>query len=212
MPHHVTQRGNRQADVFIEDADRHKYLSLLAKSAERHGVAIWAYCLMSNHVHFVAVPASAESLGRGFHDTHQAYAAWLNRKTRQNGHLWQGRFFSSVLDPPHLWAAVRYVERNPVRAGVAETPEEYEWSSAGCHCGLRSDSLLSQVEMPWPVPDWSAYLRDEPDEETAVIRQRTRTGRPCGSPAFVQTLESTLGRSLTPHKRGPKPGRRTRDE
>jgi len=205
LPHHVTQRGNRRADVFFDKPDRRRYLSLLAAYAERHGVAIWAYCLMSNHVHFVAVPAEGESLGRTYRDTHQAYAAWLNRKMGQSGHLWQGRFFSCVLDDPHLWAAARYVERNPVRAGLVTRAEDWPWSSAAAHCGRREDPLLSPIEMPWPVPDWSAYLRDEDEAETTAIRRQTCTGRPWGGDGFIKTLESSLGRILHPRKRGPKP-------
>jgi len=153
----------------------------------------------------VAVPELADSLGWALRDAHQAYASWLNRKMRQSGHLWQGRFYSSVLDDEHLWAAVRYVERNPVRAGLVARAEQWPWSSAAAHCGLRNDPVLSPVEMPWPVPDWSAYLRDEDDEAVAVIRRQTRTGRPCGSAPFIQHLECLLGRVLHPRKRGPKP-------
>ena len=116
-PHHVTQRGNRRADVFGGDDDRRRYLSVLSKYAGAYGLEVWAYCLMTNHVHFVAVPKTADALGRTFRDTHQAYASWLNRKTRETGHLWQGRFHSTVVDDPHLWAAVRYVERNPGSCG-----------------------------------------------------------------------------------------------
>ena len=205
LPHHVTQRGNRRADVFFDDADRRRYLFLLGQYAERHGLAIWAYCLMTNHVHFVAVPAAAESLGRAFRDAHQAYASWLNRKMRESGHLWQGRFFSCVLDDPHVWACVRYVERNPVRAGLVARAEDWPWSSAAAHCGLCADGLLRPVQMPWPVPDWPAYLREEDDGVVAAIRRQTTTGRPCGSRLFVEHLESALGRLLRPRKRGPKP-------
>ena len=205
LPHHVSQRGNRQADVFFDRHDRKRYLSLLEKYGQRHGVAIWAYCLMTNHVHFVAVPAAAESLGRTFRDAHQAYASWLNRKMGESGHLWQGRFFSCVLDDRHLWAAVRYVERNPVRAGLVARAEDWPWSSAGAHCGLRDDPLLSPIQMPWPVPDWSAYLRDEDEADTAAIRRQTRTGRPWGPDGFIKTLELSLGRILHPRKRGRKP-------
>ena len=204
-PHHVTQRGNRRADVFGGADDRRRYLSLLSKYAGAYGLDVWAYCLMTNHVHFVAVPKPADALGRTFRDTHQAYASWLNRKTGESGHLWQGRFHSTVLDDPYLWAAVRYVERNPVRAGMVSRAEHWPWSSAAAHCGLRGDALLSKIQMPWPVPDWSGYLRDESEEDVAAIRGRTRTGRPCGSDSFVKQLEPLLGRILRPRKRGPKP-------
>ena len=205
LPHHVTQRGNRRADVFFDDDDRRRYLFLLGQYAERHGLAIWAYCLMTNHVHFVAVPSGESSLGRAFRYTHQAYAAWLNRKRRESGHLWQGRTFSCVLDDPHTWACVRYVERNPVRAGLVDRAEDWPWSSAAAHCGLGGNRLLSPVEMPWPVPDWSVYLADEEAADVATIRRRTTTGRPCGSQPFIERLESALSRCLRPKKRGPKP-------
>ena len=205
IPHHVTQRGNRREEVFLADADRTRYLSLLHHYSARHGLRIWAYCLMPNHVHFVAVPTTEASLGLAFRDTHQAYATWLNRKTGQNGHLWQGRFFSCALDEGHLWAALRYVERNPVHAGLVRNAWEYAWSSAVAHCGLREDPLLSPVEMPWPVADWHEYLRGEDEQATAAIRRQTMTGRPCGGDSFVRSLELALGRDLRPAKRGPKP-------
>jgi len=204
MPHHVTQRGNRRMEVRLDDQDRNHYLSLVAKYAQRDELAIWAYCLMANHVHFVVVPASAGSLGRTFRDAHRRHAVWMNRKLRQMGHLWQGRFYSSVLDDAHLWVAVRYVERNPVRAGLVERAGDWPWSSAAAHCGWRTDALLSPVEMPWPVPDWSAYLREEEEVDVTEIRDRTAAGKPCGSHSFVEQLESALGRILQPRKRGPK--------
>jgi putative transposase len=207
MPHHVTQRGNRRVNVFFDPQDRLKYLSLLERYAGRDGTRIWAYCLMDNHVHFVVVPSSADSLGLTFRETHRAYAAWLNEKVGETGHLWQGRFYSCALDDAHLWVAVRYVERNPVRAALVQQANDWPWSSAAAHCGQRPDKLLSPIEMPWPVPNWRAYLSEQPEEEVATIRQRTRTGRPCGLPAFVERLEQVLGRVLRLGKRGPKPKR-----
>lgn len=180
MPHHITQRGNRRADVFLSDADRVRYLALTAQYSARYSLAVWAYCLMSNHVHFVAVPSTAESLGCTLRDTHQVYAAWFNQRSGESGHLWQGRFYSCALDDAHLWAAVRYVERNPVRAGLVHRAEDWPWSSAASHCGLRSDGLLAPINMPWPVTDWREYLRDEDEIAAAFIRKQTASGRPCG--------------------------------
>jgi len=205
MPHHVTQRGNRRANVFFEDGDRRRYLLLLEDYARKYGLAVWAYCLMSNHVHFVAVPASEDALGRSFRDSHQAYSSWLNRRLGESGHLWQGRFFSSVLDDAHLWACVRYVERNPVRAGLVARAEDWPWSSAAAHCGRRTDPLLSPIQMPWPVPDWTDYLRTEDERMVEAIRRQTMTGRPSGSDSFVARLEGLIGRILHPQKRGRKP-------
>jgi len=206
MPHHVMHSGNRGADVFFDDQDRRQYLALLGRYARRHALAIWAYCLMPDHVHFVAVPAGAESLGHTFRDTHRAYATWLNRKTRERGHLWQGRFGSCVLDDEHLWVCVRYVERNPVRAGLVDRAQDWPWSSAAAHCGLKSDPLLSRIRMADPAAGWETYLRQQdPEHLVGAIRRNTRTGRPCGRPGFTTHLESVLSRRLAPQKPGRKP-------
>ena len=205
--HHVTQRGNRREPVFFEDADRQEYLMLLMDYRGKYGLDVWAYCLMTNHVHFVAVPRAADSLARTMRDTHQAYSSWLNRRLGQSGHVWQGRFYSTALDESHLWAAVAYVERNPVRAGLVERAEEYPWSSAAARCGRRQDPLLAS---DWPrggkVTDWSAWLAGEPPaKQIDAIRGRTMTGRPCGEASFIERLEGLLGRALKPRKAGRKP-------
>ncbi len=210
FPHHITQRGNRRADVFETDADRKAYLRFLKKYAEKRGLDIWAYCLMTNHIHLVAVPKTEEALGFAMRDTHTVYAMYFNSRTQLSGHLWQGRFYSTPLDENHLWAAVRYVEMNPVRAGMVERAEEHPWSSAVAHCGLCEDSVLS-AEFPPPglVRDWSAWLRSGAEDDAAydTIRKQTRTGRPCGSPKFLDQLENLLGRVLRPKK----PGRPKKD-
>ena len=208
FPHHITQRGNRRADVFLSDADRQAYLGFVGKYAERHGLAVWAYCLMSNHVHLIAVPMREEYLGQALRDAHTVYAMRFNTGTGTTGHVWQGRFYSCPLDETHLWAAVRYVERNPVRAGLVARAEQYPWSSARAHCGLAKDTLLSgEFPPPGVVDDWAAWLTHE-DDAAAVdrIRQQTNTGRPCGSVAFVERLEGLVGRLLRPGRRGRKAG------
>lgn len=209
FPHHVTQRGNRGMDVFESDADREVYLALLAKYAARHGVSVWAYCLMTNHIHLIVVPQREDSLGLALRDAHTVYAMHFNGRTGMRGHVWQGRFYSTPLDERHLWAATRYVERNPVRARMAERAESYRWSSAAPHCGLRTDSLLS-LDFPPPgvVQDWSSWL-SAPEDEAAIatIRRNTHTGRPCGSDTFLQHLQHLLNRTLGPQKRGRKPKR-----
>ena len=100
--HHITQRGNRRADVFEDDGDRDAYLGYLRKYADRHGLTIWAYCLMTNHVHLVGVPEREESLGLTLRDAHTVYAMHFNGRTQETGHVWQGRFFSCPLDESHL--------------------------------------------------------------------------------------------------------------
>lgn len=208
VPHHVTQRGNRQADVFLSAEDYGAYVAILGAAARRRGMDIWAYCLMANHVHLVVVPQTPMALAYALRDAHTLYALRLNRQLGTSGHVWQGRFFSSVLDETHLWAAVRYVERNPVRLGSVACAEEYAWSSAAAHCGLRHDPLLSPgFPPPGVVANWADWLCSEEPGTSETIRRQTHTGRPCGPTRFVKTLEGLLGRQIRPRKRGPRPAR-----
>jgi putative transposase len=208
VPHHVTQRGNRREPVFFRDDDRVLYLDWLAAYGRRHGVDILAYCLMDNHVHLVGVPAREDSLERALRPLHMRDAQAVNRRHGWSGHLWQGRFFPSPLDEAHLWAAVRYVERNPVRAGIVSRAEDYPWSSAAGHCGLRHDPVVS-ASTAWEgvfagVSDWSAWL-SEPDQTAALrrLRHHARKNLPCGSEIFIERLEAIAGRPL----RAKPPGR-----
>jgi putative transposase len=201
VPHHITQRGNRCEDIFFTDEDREAYLSWLKEYCEKFSVEILAYCLMTNHVHLVAVPASDDGLQRVLKPLHMRYAQRINHARGWKGHLWQGRFFSSPLDEAYLWAAVRYVERNPVRAGMARRAEDYRWSSAAAHCGKRLDGLLnpeSDLSKTFSdIEDWSAWLAEGDEaEELQMLRRNVEKGLPCGSEGFVQKLGRRVGRLL----------------
>ena len=204
QPHHVTQRGNRRQDVFHSDADRQRYLALLAHYSLKHGLAIQAYCLMDNHIHLIVVPRQAGSLAATLKPVHLRYAQEFNRRMGVGGVLWQGRFFSCPLDEEHFWAAVRYVERNPVRGGMVRRAQEWSWSSAAAHCGQRPDVLLSELPVrPAWLQDWSAWLATpEPEQTVNRLRLSTRTGRPVGTSDFLDRLERLLGRILRPQKGG----------
>jgi putative transposase len=199
IPYHVTQRGNRREDIFFEDENRKKYLEWLLEYSDKHGLKIWAYCLMTNHVHFIVVPHNnRDTLERVMRPLHMRYAQYINNKKRWSGHLWQGRYFSSALDENYLWTAIRYVERNPVRAGLAEISEDYLWSSAAGHCGRKKDEILStDLPMSLEIEDWSVWLK-EPDkgENIDILRRNTQKGLPCGSDSFVTKLERILNRHL----------------
>ncbi len=206
LPHHITQRGNRRAEVFFTPQDREVYLGLVRKYLDRYGLQVYAYCLMTNHIHLVAVPISEAALSRTLRDTHGAYASYLNRRDGSSGHLWQGRFFSSVLDEAHLWAAVRYVERNPVRAGLVAEAAEYPWSSAAAHVWGTPDPLLSgEFPPPGVITNWGDWLQDEEEPVITHLRRQTHTGRPCGGEGFLKALEQLLARPVRPQKRGRKP-------
>ena len=201
VPHHITQRGNRREDVFFTDSDRVQYLSWLAEYCKKHDVDILAYCLMTNHIHLVAVPNSDDGLHRVLKPLHMRYAQHINRKKGWKGHLWQGRFFSSPLDDEYLWAAICYVERNPVRAKMVSRAEDYQWSSAAAHCGKGNDSILSMksewIERKKSVSDWSAWLgAEDDDQQIEKLRINSEKGLPCGSDEFVGRLGEMVGRVL----------------
>ena len=201
LPHHVTQRGNRRERVFFGDEDRRTYLAWLKEYCDAHGVAVLGYCLMPNHVHLVAVPAAEDGLERALKPLHMRHAQRVNRARGWHGHLWQGRFFSSPLDEEYMWAALRYVERNPVRAKMVRRAENYRWSSAGAHCGLREDPLLTTArtwrERLSAVKDWSAWLAEGDEaEELATLRRNVDKGLPCGAESFLDRLEKLAGRPL----------------
>jgi putative transposase len=206
VPHHVVQRGNRRQPVFFSTADYKAYLRLMATWCGQERVEIWAYCLMPNHVHLVAVPDTEQGLARAVGEAHRRYTVRVNQRENWRGYLWQGRFSSCPLDEQYLLAAVRYVELNPVRAGLAERPWQYCWSSAAAHLRGRDDTLVKVKPMLSRVEDWREYLSSEQDStDMELIRRHTRNGRPLGNSDFVESLEARTGRTLAPRKRGPKP-------
>ena len=133
IPYHVTQRGTNRQQVFFGIADRKLYLQLIRENLAEAGVRILAYCLMTNHVHFIAVPGREDSLAVLFGRAHGRYSQALNIRRGRCGHLWQARFHSCPMSGAHLQVGLRYVEANPCRAGLVERPEQYRWSSAAAH-------------------------------------------------------------------------------
>ena len=202
VAHHVTQRGNNGQDVFFVDDDRRTYLSLLREEARRYGVGLLAYCLMTNHVHLVAMPDTAEALAKGVGRTHFRYTQYVNRLHGRSGHLWQNRFYSCAMQRRHLIEAVRYVECNAVRAKLARLPWKYPWSSAAAHVtGEDSLGLLDMATWHAEISpeDWREQLRGGGSTDgEAALRTRTRTGRPLGTDRFVAKLEVALRRRLHP--------------
>jgi len=201
IPHHITQRGNRRETVFFTDEDRTVYLDWMKEYGDKHHVEILAYCLMTNHIHLVAVPETEHGLQRMLKPLHMRYAQRVNRVRGWKGHVWQGRFFSSPLDDVYLWAAIRYVERNPVRANMVLKAEEYPWSSAAAHCGLAEHHRLSQ-RLDWKkqcqhISDWSSWLAEGDEPQTLErLRLHVEKGLPCGTEPFVQRLEKMAGKVL----------------
>jgi putative transposase len=158
--------------------------------------------LMPNHVHFIAVPQSAEGLRRAIGETHRRYTRHINFRENWRGHLWQGRFASYVMDEHYLLAAVRYIELNPVRANLTADPREYPWNSAAAHIEGCDDTLVV-VNPLLKIVNWQGFLAGGiSDEEYKILRKHERTGRPLGNTKFIARLEEKLGKALIPQKGG----------
>lgn len=202
-PHHVTQRGTNKTEIFTDDQDRKTFLQYLNRWTDKTNTRILAYCLMHNHFHLLLVPEKEDELGKCLHGATFRYAQYFNQRHNRSGRLWQNRYFSCPIDKDeYLWHAARYVEENPVRAGLVEKPEDWEWSSASAK--LVRDGALS-------LTDWldenerEQYLRFRMGKETVKdneIRKATSTGRPLGNRNFYQIIEERLRRDLLPKKGG----------
>jgi putative transposase len=209
-PYHVTHRGNRRDIVFAEREDRDVYLAMLHEYAQKYAMHVWAYCLMTNHIHLIVMLAQPDSLANAIGRTHMRYARWFNTRQGWSGHLWANRFYSTALDAEHLWHGVRYVEANPLRARMVARAEQYEWSSCAAHAGLwhLTRSCAQIVHSPAHVAHRTGrtlLMPATPQSLDAAIRLNTSTGRPTGSSKFVDTMEAALGRLLRPQKVGQKP-------
>ena len=216
VAHHVTQRGNRRLPVFFSDEDRRGYLALLAEAARASGTACLAWCLMDNHVHLLLVPETADGLRATLGEAHRRYTRAVNFREGWRGHLFQGRFASYPMDDAHLMAAVRYVEMNPVAAGMVTRPEDWRWSSAASHLAgkrVADDPLTDVAALGRHVRNWRALLRRglaaggddaESDAVADAIEARLRTGRPLADAEWIAAHEAAAGRPLAPRRPGRK--------
>jgi len=201
--HHITQRGARSMDVFFKESDRIDYLNFLKEQSDRAGLEFVGYCLMTNHVHLLVIPRFEDSLRRGIGEVHRLYTRQINFRMNTRGHLFQARFFSCPLDASHFIAAARYVERNPVRARMTETAEEYLYSSARYHVGIQNhDPLIDQKYSGIGSEDeWRKWLKLDP-YEIEKLRTHFSTGRILGSQEFIKNAEFITGRDLLPKSPG----------
>jgi putative transposase len=212
-PHHVTQRGNRRQALFTERGDYALYRDLLAERCKANGVSCWAYCLMPNHVHLILTPATADGLSRAVGEAHRRFTGYCNARARVTGHLFQGRFSSVAMDDAHLLNAVRYLAFNPVRARLAGAPELWPWSSVGAHLRGRDDALVSVAPVLERAPRFCDLLDLSLAEQMALegFETKSANGRPLGAPAFIESVEAMLGRSVRQGQRGRKPRAKERE-
>jgi putative transposase len=191
-------------ETFFHDEDYRAYLTLMAEWCSRCHVTVWAYCLMPNHIHLIAVPETENGLRQAIGEAHRRYSSIINRRHEWTGHLWQGRFSSFPMDEQYLLAAAKYIEMNPVRANLAPDPYAWQWSSAQAHAAATDDILVKVSPLLEIVGDWQRFLSDADDEDAALIRRHERTGRALGDDSFLESLEKSLMRTVKPLKAGRK--------
>jgi putative transposase len=203
MPVHVVQRGNNRAACFERHTDYAMYLRLLAEARERHGSDIHAYVLMTNHVHLLLTGRDDDSVSRTMKRLGESYVRYFNRAHSRTGTLWEGRFHSSVVDTQtYLLRCYRYVERNPVRAGMVTQPRDYTWSSHKANAYGDRDDLVKPHAVYTALAAGEGERRQfyrnlfaiaESPEELQEIRAAINGSFALGSPAFLLELERRLG-------------------
>ncbi|TNF92097.1 MAG: transposase [Gammaproteobacteria bacterium] len=205
-PHHIIQRGNRRQDVFFHDNDYEYYLELLKRWCDLEGVSIWAYCLMTNHVHLIVVPKKKSNLAKAIGETHRRYTRMINFREGWKGYLWQGRFASYPMDEQWLLKAAAYIELNPVKAGMVKKAWEHRWSSVHAHLsGFDKQGIIQPEKLLSLTGDWKEYLQQASrHHHHSDFERHERTGRPLGEERFIEKAERLLGRNLKKKRPGPK--------
>jgi putative transposase len=207
VPHHVVQRGNRRQPIFFSDDDRNRYVDWLADACQRFGTTCLAWCLMDNHVHLVLVPSTRDGLRGPIASAATRLSQRINLMQQTSGHLFQGRYASYAMDEAHLMIALRYVENNPVQAGLVRAAEEWRWSSAAAHIARRPDRLVSGTELADAVPNWRATLARgleaaEDEESAESIARALQSGRPRAVPEWLAAHAEDVGDRAVSKPRG----------
>ena len=205
-PHHIMQRGNRGEKVFLEKGDFQFYLDLLKEQCNESTIEILSYCLLPNQIHLLVVPQNETMLARAIGETHRRYTITINKRQNWTGHLFQNRFFSYVCDDPYSLRAIRFIETMPVTAGITNKPENYLWSSARSRIRFSTENFVKTYQSFHTINDWHSFLARPMDEdELKTIQMHLQTGRPRGRDSFLDRIETNLGRTVRPQKRGRKP-------
>lgn len=204
IAHHITQRGCRKGRVFFNDDDYQLYLNLVFSKSSKYEVQILAYCLMPNHVHFIAIPSDEQGLSKVFGQVSKFYSERINERTKKTGTLWQGRYRSYFMDENHLYAAIRYVELNPVKARLCEQAHEYPWSSAKSHVEKTFNALLADSHLLPNISNWKEYLQEKHKVSENLFQSHFASGLPIGDDAFIKKAQLSLQKKLLRKKPGKK--------
>jgi putative transposase len=210
--HHVVQIGNNRQPIFRDPEDRLAFLAWLREAARQFKVAVHSYVLMPDHLHLLVTPADGLGLGRMMQWIGRHYVPYFNTKYGRTGTLWQGRYRATVIESePYFLICTRYIETNPVRAGLVSQPSEYPWSSYAHHAGIKPDPLITGHSLYWalgntPFDREASYrvLMDQgvAQKDIAAITEATLKGWPLGSESFKTLLAKQTNRRVLPAKRG----------
>ncbi len=200
-PHHLTQRGNNKQPVFLEPADFEFYLCLLRRALPASDAKLLAYALLPNHLHLIVVPERADSLTDLCRRVNGIYSSYINSRLDRSGHLWQSRYFSCVISERHVHHALRFVEKNPLRLGLASPEDHYHWSSARAHLNGFDEANILDMDF-WRqrggAGAWKRMLADRyrrGEEIDHLLRKCTFNERPFGDEAFLKSAEEQFGKS-----------------
>lgn len=212
QPHHVIQRGNNRQPIFVDDADMHMMWTLLTENASRHKVAVHAYVLMGNHFHLLATPETAQGVPLLMQAVGRRYVRYFNDRHQRTGTLWEGRYRSTLIQTErYLLACMAYIDLNPVRAGLAETPRDYAWSSHRHYIGLRPDKLVTPHPMVWALGN-TPFAREARyadmvhaglnAEQQGALTAATLSGWALGDEAFLADLQKNTPRRIAKGQAG----------
>jgi Transposase and inactivated derivatives len=215
VAHYVVQRGHNRQVVFATDEDFQFYLENLAELRVEFSVKLYAYCLMTNHVHLLLAPTEATSLALLLKRLAARYTCYINRLEGRSGTLWEGRYKSSPVETAtYLLECSRYIELNPVRASMVLSPKDYRWSSYGCKTGLGADARLDFDPCYLAIGETEALRQQRyrefvsqgvrPSEQT-LIQEALQRGQLTGTQRFVEEIEAKLGVRVEPRGRGRPP-------
>jgi putative transposase len=211
-PHHVIQRGNNRQPIVLDETDRKMLYSLWLEESQRHKVAVNAYVLLDNHFHMLLTPPSEEAMSLMMQSVGRSYVRYFNKRHNRSGTLWEGRYKSSLVDSEaYLLTCMAYIDLNPVRAGLVELPEHFNWSSYRHLMGQKIDKLVTPHALYWglgntPFSREAAYAQFVASGLSASVQkdltESALKGRVVGRPEFLQSLQKTTQRQILPQKAG----------
>jgi putative transposase len=205
LPHHLFQRGNNKQNVFRDLKDKRFFIEKIKREAEENSVRIGAYCLMTNHFHFLLFPDTKENFIRFVKSASQKYSQYFNRKYKRTGKVWENRYKLNIVDPEACWVLARYVERNPIRAGLVERVEDYEYSSAAVHLCGGIDDLVTEDILKGKRKEYIEFFHEKDADnknELDRIRDVIQRQKAIGSKDFLGRLRERFGMDFNIRMRG----------